>query len=141
MSGAVPPILIPLAAGGAIYEATAKAEKAYAEADHSADVEYTELTKLTGTAYQAELAMVMGRTAQQIRPTQQNMLYHFNSHGTLRNEIGYAITADPDTLFSAKELVENQKITPEQLVHLTMLRRRQLVFQSMANAVTEDIAV
>ena len=54
MSGAVP--LIPPATGRAIYEATAKAEKAYADADHLADVEYTELTKMTGSANQAELA-------------------------------------------------------------------------------------
>ena len=55
MSGAVPPI--PPATGGAIYEATAKAEKAHAEAEQLADVEYRELTRLTGSANQAELAM------------------------------------------------------------------------------------
>ena len=55
MSGAVP--LISPATGRAIYEATAKAEKAHAEAEQLADVEYRELTRLTGTAKQAELAM------------------------------------------------------------------------------------
>ena len=53
MSGAVPSIS-PVT-GGAIYEATAKAEKAYADAELSADVEYTELQKMTSKANQAEL--------------------------------------------------------------------------------------
>ena len=53
MSGAVPPIS-PVT-GGAIYEATAKAEAAYADAERSADVEYTELQKLTSKGNQAEL--------------------------------------------------------------------------------------
>ena len=53
MSGAVPPIS-PVT-GGAIYEATAKAEKAYADAELSADVEYTELQKMTSKENQAEL--------------------------------------------------------------------------------------
>ena len=43
MSGAVPPIPPATGGRGAIYEATAKAEKAYADADQLADVEYTEL--------------------------------------------------------------------------------------------------
>ena len=55
MSGAVPPI--PPATGGAIYEATAKAESAYAEAEQLADDEHTALTRLTGLVSQAELAM------------------------------------------------------------------------------------
>ena len=58
MSGAVPPI--PPVTGGAIYEATAKAEKAYADAGQSADVEYTELQKMTSKENQAELTKVMG---------------------------------------------------------------------------------
>ena len=53
MSGAVPPIS-PVT-GGAIYEATAKAETAYADAERSADVEYTELQKMTSKENQAEL--------------------------------------------------------------------------------------
>ena len=53
MSGAVPPIS-PVT-GGAIYEATAKAEMAYADAERSADVEYTELQKMTSKENQAEL--------------------------------------------------------------------------------------
>jgi len=60
MSGAVPPISP--ATGGAIYEATAKAEKAYADAELPADVEYTELQKMTSKENQAELTK--GATAQ-----------------------------------------------------------------------------
>ena len=137
MSGAVPPI--PPVTGGAIYEATAKAEKAYADADQLADVEYTELQKMTGSANQAELTKVMGRTVSQIRPSQQNMLFHFNSHATLREEIAHAITTDPTTLFSDEEQEDNKTVTAERLVELTMLRRRQLVFTSMADAMTDDI--
>ena len=58
MSGAVPPISP--ATGGAIYEATAKAEKAYADAGLSADVEYTELQKMTSKENQAELTKLPG---------------------------------------------------------------------------------
>ena len=56
MSGAAPPIS-PVT-GGAIYEATAKAGKAYADAERSADVEYTELQKMTSKENQAELTKV-----------------------------------------------------------------------------------
>ena len=83
MSGAVPPNSP--ATGGAIYEAIAKAEKAHVEAEHLADVEYRELTRLTGTAHQAELTMVMGRSVEQIRPNQETVLFRLNSHDTLGN--------------------------------------------------------
>ena len=61
--------------GGAIYEATAKAEGAYVETEQSADVddEYTALTRLTGSVNQAELAMVMGRSVEQIRPNTETI--------------------------------------------------------------------
>ena len=65
MSGAVPPI--PPAAGGAIYEATAKAETVYADAERSADVEYIELQKMTSKENQAELTKGLARFSQKIQ--------------------------------------------------------------------------
>ena len=53
MSGADPPIS-PVT-GGAIYEATAKAETVYADAERLADVEYTELQQMASEENQAEL--------------------------------------------------------------------------------------
>ena len=54
MSGAAPPISP--ATGGAIYKATAKAEKAYADAEKPAGVECTELQRMASEAHQAGLA-------------------------------------------------------------------------------------
>ena len=90
MSGAVPPIS-PVT-GGAIYEATAKAETAYADAERSADVEYTELQKLTSKENQAELTKVMGSSVKGIRPSQQNMLYIYNTHSDLKIQVSHALT-------------------------------------------------
>ena len=139
MSGAVPPT--PPATGGAIYEATAKAEGSYAEAERLAGDEYTAPTRLAGSVNQAELAMVMGRSVEQIRPNQETVLFRFNSHETLGNEIDYAITSDLDTMFTADELVKLRAGPPEQLVRATMLRRREHVYHSMANAIADDINI
>ena len=62
MSGAVPPIS-PVT-GGAIYEATAKAETAYADAERPADVKCTELQKMASKENQVELTK---------RPTVRNL--------------------------------------------------------------------
>ena len=89
MSGAVPPIS-PVT-GGAIYEATAKAETVYADAERLADVEYTELQKMTSKENQAELTKVMGRSVRDIRPSQQNLLYSYNTNGDLKLQVSHAL--------------------------------------------------
>ena len=57
MSGAVPPIS-PVT-GGAIYEATAKAETVYADAERLADAEFTELQQMASKENEAELTKQM----------------------------------------------------------------------------------
>ena len=86
-----------------------------------------------------ELTKVMGSTVRDIRPSQQNMLYTFNSHSDLKIQISHALSTPYDTLFSAEELVENEAASPERIAELTVLRRRQLVFTSMADAMTDEI--
>jgi hypothetical protein len=137
MSGAVPPIS-PVT-GGAIYEATAKAETVYADAERLADAEFTELQQMASKENEAELTKVMGRSVSDIRPSQQNLLYSFNTSHEIKLQTSHALECAYETLFSEEELEEHKSLTPVQLVERTVLRRRDVVFNAMASFMTDEV--
>ena len=118
MSGAVPHASP--ATGGEIYEATAKAETVYADAERSADAEFTELQQMASKENEAELTKVMGRSVRDIRPSQQNLLYSYNTNGDLKLQVSHALECAYATLFSEEELEEHKSLTPAQLVERTI---------------------
>ena len=137
MSGAVPNASP--ATSGEIYDATAKAETVYADAERLARLEFTELQKMATKENEAELTKVMGRSVSDSWPSPQNLLYSLNTSHEIKLQTSHALEQAYETLFSEEELEEHKSLTPAQLVERTVLRRRDLVFASMADAMTDEV--
>ena len=137
MSGAVPNASP--ATSGEIYEATAKAETVYADAERLARLEFTELQKMAAPENEANLTMVMGRSVSDSKPTSDNLLYSLNTDAEIKVNTSHALEEAYEDLFSAEEIENHKSLTPVQLAERTLLRRRDMVFSIMSNFMAEEV--